>query len=272
MDAAVTAPWWSQGFTVLDIESTDKDPETALTASICFGLMRAADASMQVRTALVAVDMPAEASAVNGLTTEQLRAEGGKPAEVLDDFCAEIAVCLTAGMPLVIMNAPYDLTVLDRDCRRNGVPTITDRLEGRPLAPIIDPGVLDKKVIKYRRRVSETQGARCLKTLAQVHGVGWDDEQAHTAEYDATRAGRVAWQLMARFPALAAMTLPELHDAQIGWYREQSEGLAAFWRQKANEIEHRAARDDDEAAAEVEKLRTAADGVSLEWPMRTVQK
>jgi DNA polymerase-3 subunit epsilon len=156
-----------------------------------------------VKTGYVQVDMPAEASAVNGLTSEFLSVNGKPAADVLDEFCADVAASLMLRIPVVIMNAPYDLCVLDRDCRRNDVPTISDRLDGAPLGPIVDPLVLDKKVDKYRRRVSETQGARCLKTLAQVHGIGWDDEQAHTAEYDALQAGRVTWALMRRYTALS---------------------------------------------------------------------
>jgi DNA polymerase-3 subunit epsilon len=210
---------------------------------------------------------------VNGLTTERLMAAGKPSADVLDEFCADIAASLALGVPVVIMNAPYDLCVLDRDCRRNGMPTISDRLDGTPLGPIVDPAVLDKNAVKFRRRVSPTQGARCLKTLCQVHGVGWDDDLAHTAEYDALQAGRVVWQLMRRFPALAALTLDELHEAQVDWYAEQSESLAQYFRRSANEAEYRASRatnDAERAIAlqDMETLRAKADGVRLDWPMR----
>jgi DNA polymerase-3 subunit epsilon len=273
MDAVVTAAWWEQGMAVLDTETTARDPEEALLASICFALIRPAERAVEMRSALVDVEMPEEASKVNGLTTERLRAEGGKAAEVLDVYCGDIALALHRGIPLVIMNAPYDLTVLDRDARRHGIPTISERLDGRPVAPVVDPGVLDKRVVKYRRRVSEDQGARCLKTLAQVHGVGWDDDLAHTAEYDAMQAGRVVWQLMRRFPLLAQFTPEQLHVEQICWYREQAEGLAAYWFKQANELEHQAGRVSDDAErttllGDAEQLRQRADGVSTEWPLR----
>jgi DNA polymerase-3 subunit epsilon len=265
--------WWEQPFTVLDTETSSANPEEARVGSICRAVIDPKAKAKDVTNALIAIEMPAEASAVNGLTTEQLMAEGKPAADVLDEYCAEIAAVLLLGQPVIIANAPYDLTVLDRDCRRNGVPTLEDRLDGRPIAPILDPIVLDKKVEKFRRRVSPTQGARCLKTLAQVHGVGWDDELAHTAEYDALQAGRVAWQLMRRYPRLAAMSLDELHEAQVGWYAEQAESLAQFFRKKANQAEFEARRtnsDEDRAAflADAEKIRADADGVTLDWPMR----
>lgn len=265
--------WWQQGFVVLDTETDSTDPERARLGSICRAVVDPAAKSTDVRTSYVAIEMPEAASEVNGLTTDFLAAEGKPSADVLDEYCADLAAALVLGTPVVIMNAPYDLTVLDRDCRRNSVPTISDRVAGAPLGPIVDPGVLDKKVEKYRRRVSETQGARCLKTLAQVHGVGWDDGLAHTAEYDALQAGRVAWQLMRRYPLLARMSLQELHEAQVGWYAEQAESLAQFFRKKANQVEFEAQRTADVAEratllADVQKIRDDAEGVTLDWPMR----
>jgi DNA polymerase III subunit epsilon len=265
--------WWERPFTVLDTETTSADPEQAQVASICRAVIDPKTKSKDVINALIRVEMPAEASAVNGLTTEQLMAEGKPSADVLDEYCAELAAVLLLGQPVIIANAPYDLTALDRDCRRNSVATLQERLGGRQIAPILDPIVLDKRVEKYRRRVSPTQGARCLKTLAQVHGVGWDDELAHTAEYDALQAGRVTWQLMRRYPRLAEMTLNELHMGQVGWYAEQSESLAQFFRRSANEAEHNAGRTADGAEretflADAESLRAKAEAVSLDWPIR----
>lgn len=265
--------WWEQSFMVLDTETSSANPEEARVGSICTAVIDPAAKSKSVSNALVAIDMPEGASAANGLTTEQLMAEGKPSADVLDEYCGELAASLALGVPLVIMNAPYDLTVLDRDCRRNSVPTISDRLDGAPLGPIVDPGVLDKKVEKYRRRVSESQGARCLKTLAQVHGIGWDDELAHTAEYDALQAGRVAWALMKRYPLLAGLSLAELHEAQVGWYAEQAESLAQFFRRSGNEAKHNAERATDDAERETllsdaRRLHESAAGVALDWPMR----
>lgn len=265
--------WWEQGFVVLDTETDSANPEQARLASICRAVINPAAKTKDVRTSYVAIEMPAEASVVNGLTTEFLMAEGKPPADVLDEYCADLSASLALGVPVIAMNAVYDLTVLDRDCRRNGVPTISDRLDGAQLGPIVDPLILDKKVDKYRRRVSETQGARCLKTLAQVHGIGWDDELAHTAEYDALQAGRVAWALMRRYPQLAAMSLSELHEAQIRWYAEQAESLAQFFRKKANQIEFEAKRTTDAGerdvlVADAVALHGSATGVTLDWPLR----
>jgi DNA polymerase-3 subunit epsilon len=268
----VTA-WWEQGFVCVDTETDSTNPEEARVASICRAVVNPATKSTDVSTAYCAIEMPEAAGKVNGLSTEFLMHDGKPAADVLDEYCADIAAAVALGTAVVICNAPYDLTVLDRDCRRNGVPTISDRLGSAPLAPIVDPITLDKKVEKFRRRVSPTQGARCLKTLAQVHGVGWDDELAHTAEYDALQAGRVAWQLVRRYPRLAAMPLAELHEAQVGWYREQSLSLQAFFYKSGNQAEPDAdrARDDEERESlltKAEELRQKAEGVTTDWPLR----
>lgn len=279
MDAIVTAAglWWRGPLAALDTETTSTDVETTRILSICLALIHpdAADPAnrLDLRSQIInpGVEVPAEAAAVNGLTTERVRAEGKPPADVLDTYVADVAMAIRAGSPLIVMNAPFDLTILDRECRRLGLPTLDDRLNGL-LAPVIDPSVLDKKLIKYRRRVSDTQGARCLKTLAQVHNVGWDDQAAHTADYDAVQAARVVYQICARYPAVGEASALQLHSLQVGWYAEQARDLAAYWYRKANEIDHQTRRADagvrEEALAEVAELRRRADGVTFDWPMR----
>jgi DNA polymerase-3 subunit epsilon len=69
------------------------------------------------------------------------------------------------------------------------------------------------------------------------------------------------------------MSLAELHEAQVGWYAEQAESLAQFFRKKANQTEFEAKRTADAGEREVllddaNKVRASADGVTLDWPMR----
>lgn len=232
----MTAKWWQGAMASLDSETTGVDLEHDRLVEICFALIRptapsAAD-RVTIRKAIVdpGIEVPAEAAAVHGYTTERVRAEGRPPAEVLDVFAADVALAVRSGTPLVVMNAPFDLTILDRECRRHGLPTVTDRLDGQPLAPVIDPLVIDTFVVPRRRRVSPTQGARQLKTLAQVWGVGWDDAMAHAAEYDALQAARVVWQICQRTPEIAAMSSMQLHRAQVGWRRVQQASFADWLR------------------------------------------
>jgi DNA polymerase-3 subunit epsilon len=246
----------------LDTETTGTNVEEARIAQIAFAVIRptAPDRADRVRThtALInpGIPMPDEAAAINHLTTELLQAEGGDPATVLDLYLADITLAIVAGLPLIVMNATFDLSILDREARRHGLPTITDRLDGRPLAPVIDPLVLDKELVKKRRRVSDTQGARQLKTLCQVWQVGgkseeavhWDDAMAHAAEYDAMQAARVVWRMCEKSRRLAAMSPMQLHELQVKWAAQQALDLADWFRSKG----------------ETEKAAT----VSTAWPVR----
>lgn len=278
--------WARRPVFVLDTETTGVDVETALVASVSAGRMNLrAPYEAEIVTSYIAVDMPAEAGAVNGLTTEFLAEKGSPAADVLEDFAELCARELAVGTPLVIANAPYDLTVLDRECRRNGVASISERLHVSPdpsarverrLGPVIDPIVLDKRLVKFRRRVSKEQGARCLKTLCQVHGVGWDDELAHTSEYDARQAGAVLAALLVRFPLLRSHTLPDLHDSQVRWYADQSVSLRGYFAGEATKRRQLSAQahrvGDGEAIgrldAEALEWDAKAAGVDTAWPVR----
>ena len=293
--------WPPAAMATLDIESTGVNVETARTVEICLSLI-VPGRPTDVRHAIVnpGVEIPQEAIDVHGITNELARAKGRAPAEALDLFLGDVALAIRSGMPLVIMNAPYDLTVLDRDARRHDVPTLSDRLDGE-IAPVLDPLVLDKRCIKYRRRVSDTQGARQLKTLCQVYGVPWDDEQAHGAAYDALQAARVVWRIgqwsqksaeelaamwvgpfdppkpmhrndVQAFRSLGRLDLAGVHAEQVAWYRAQTEDFAQWLRRAANELEHQADSADDEEQREIlrrEHAETLAriDGLRFDWPM-----
>lgn len=259
--------WWHGGMASLDTETTSTDIETARVAQIAFAVIRPTAPTLAervvMRNALInpGIPMPDEAAAINHLTTELLQEKGGDPATVLDPYLTDIAHALIAGLPLVIMNACFDLTILDREARRLGLPTIVDRLDGRPLAPVIDPLVLDKWLVKFRKNIydeqgNKKQGARQLKTLCQVWQVGgsapesvhWDDEMAHTADYDTMQTARLVWRMCEREPRIARLTPVELHEKQVGLAHTQALDLAAWFRKQGEDAK--------------------ADGVFTDWPMR----
>lgn len=288
----------------IDTETTDKEPELARIIDIAAAYVTPGQ-PLDLRQSYVnpGVPVPAESTKVHGLTDEFIQREGKPAAEVLDLFLGEIALAMHRGAVLVIQNARYDLTVLDREAARLGLPSLSDRLGGR-VAPVADPIVLDKRLIKYRKRVSDTQGPRVLKTLAWVYGVGWDDEQAHGAAYDAVITARVLWKMAGWcelprkvllkkrtclsaawkkvmpedadwFGAVARMSPMQLHDAQVGWAAEQAEGLADHWRSQVVEKRELAGRDDppgDEALDVDERRQVLLDEADeLEQQAATVR-
>jgi DNA polymerase-3 subunit epsilon len=275
----------------IDTETTDKQPEEARVIDIAAAYVTPGE-PLDLRQAYVnpGMPIPPESTEVHGITDEFIEANGKPAAEVLDLFLGEMALAVRRGAVLVIQNARYDLTVLDREAGRLGIPSLSDRLGGA-VRPVVDPIVLDKRLIKFRSRVSDKQGARVLKTLAQIYGTPWDDEQAHGASYDALVTARVLWkmagwcalprpQLMRKqtcgsaawkkvrpedadwFEQVAAMSPQKLHEAQVGWAAEQAEGLSTHWRGQAAEKRELAGRDEppgDEALNVDERRKVLLD-------------
>lgn len=164
------------------------------------------------------IEIPAGAAQVHGITTEKARADGRPAAEVIGEVLAALGQAIAHGLPVVAMNARFDLTLLDREARRYGLDPLPAGF------PVVDPYVIDKAVDRYRR------GSRKLVDLCTHYEVLIGD--AHTADADAIAACRVAWRQGQRYERLAAMSLDELYTAQIGWAADQAASLQAFLRQK----------------------------------------
>ena len=171
------------------------------------------------------VDIPEAATAVHGVTTEKAKTEGQDAAEGIAELVAGLTQVVLAGTPLVIMNAPYDLTLLDREARRYGVQPLTD-VVGDELR-VVDPRVIDKHLDMYRR------GKRTLTDLCRHYGVKLDG--AHSADADAIAACRVAWRLGNVFPQLAELSLDDLHKTQAGWHTEWAADFQAHLRGKGQQ-------------------------------------
>ncbi|WP_055696536.1 exonuclease domain-containing protein [Streptomyces silaceus] len=225
--------WHLGRMAAFDLETTAADPETARIVTACVVQLGGGQPlSPATWVADPGVEIPDEAAKIHGYTTERARAEGRPAAEVVEEITAALGQVLAYGIPIVAMNARYDLTVLDRECRRHGLETLLDRYVDDVIWPVIDPFVIDKHVDRFRR------GSRTLTALCQHYKVKLDG--AHDSAADAIAAARVAWRLGATRPELATMDVEALHHAQIEWAREQAEGLAAYFRKTPGK-EHQAA-------------------------------
>jgi len=188
------------------------------------------------------IEIPEGAAKVHGITTERARAEGRPAAEVVEQLVAALAECVLAGLPVVAMNASFDLTILDRETRRHGVQPLIDIVGGD--LRVIDARVLDKKVDPYRR------GGRKLEDLCRHYKVALDG--AHSADADAIAACRVAWKIAVQEPRIGSASLDDLHKWQIAWARQQAESLADYFRRTPGK-------------------ESWADGVRTEWPLIPAQ-
>lgn len=218
-------PWAQAGMVGFDLETTGVDPATAriMTASTVY-VRPGQPPTTRDWLADPGCEIPAEATAVHSITTEHARTHGRPHAEVVNDAISTLLGYARDGVPLVIFNAPYDLTVLDRRAVEHGQPTlIATALDLRLPVLIIDPLVIDRRMDPYRK------GPRKLTHLCQqVYDIPLTDSEAHGSAADALAACRLAWRLAQRYPQVGRMSLGELHDNQVRWYAEWATKFRAY--------------------------------------------
>lgn len=202
---------WADGpLFAFDLETTGRDPHTASIVSASLIDMRTNESWEWL--VCPEQEIPAEAVAVHGISTEYARAHGKPRAEVVADmhriFTSRVSGCVVAH------NAPYDLTIFARECEQFGF-TI-------PALSVIDTLVVDKHVEPFRK------GPRTLDSVANRWGIVLDN--AHNATADARAAGLIALAIADAFPELAHMSAQQIHDAQKEWKKEQAASLQKYLR------------------------------------------
>lgn len=220
---------WRDGICALDLETTAPDPELARIVTCCFGIGSADGWDARTWLFRQGEPIPPEATAIHGITTEVANEHGDDPREALLEITDQLSVAWASGYPVAIYNAPYDLTVLERESRRHG-------LTFEVVGPVIDPLVCDKALDRFRR------GSRKLIDVARHYGVTLDESDAHGAEADALATCRLAWKLAPKLPSDRA----ELASWQRDQYREQRLSFADYRRRRGEPL-------DDE---------------STDWPLR----
>lgn len=167
------------------------------------------------------VDIPPGASAVHGISTEHAREHGSEPREALAQIADHLHQALIDEIPVVGFNVSFDLTLLESELARHGLPTLAARL-GRPLSPIIDPLVLDRGLDRYRR------GKRTLEFLCEHYGVPTGD--LHDAGEDVRATLGVLSAIASQYAEITVLALEELHAWQVTKHREWAENFNS-WRQ-----------------------------------------
>ncbi len=225
--APPTAHRWCDGTLVgFDLETTGTDPATAriVTAALVY---QHADGTTGERSRTWLVDpglpIPAAASAVHGITTAHARDHGVPAATAVPEILAALAEVWRAGLPLVVFNACYDLTLMDAAARRHGLPPLA-AMPGWPQALVVDPLVIDRGVDRYRR------GKRTLQAAAAHYGV--TATAAHSADGDALAACSVARAIGGAHQHVGAAELAALHAMQIEWSRQWAVSFQAYLRSR----------------------------------------
>ncbi|MFJ8534877.1 3'-5' exonuclease [Streptomyces sp. NPDC093591] len=223
------ACWYEGPLAAFDTETTGVDVETDRIVSAAVVVQDAPGTRPRVTRWLVnpGVPVPEAATAVHGLTEEHLQRNGRWPAPVMHEIAEELAGQATAARPIVVMNAPFDLTLLDRELRRHRASSLDQWFETTPLL-VLDPRVLDKHLDRYRK------GRRTLTDLCAHYGVTLDG--AHDAAADALASLEVVRAVGRRFAArLERLSPAELHTLQAVWHAAQARGLQAWFARSGSE-------------------------------------
>jgi DNA polymerase-3 subunit epsilon len=201
-----------------DTETTGvrTEADRIVTAAL---VCRRADGSREAATWLInpGVEIPAQATAVHGITTAKAQAEGAEPAGALEQIAGRLAELLTQGFAVLAFNASFDLRILETELARHGLASLEQRLGG-PVAAAIDPLVIDRGVDRYRR------GKRKLSDLMAVYGVEPTDN-LHDALEDVRQSIAVFDAIEAQYPEVASMDLAALHQWQCAKHREWADNF-----------------------------------------------
>lgn len=211
--------WWEGTLATLDTETTGTDPEQDRMVTGCLDIYGPSnDLDLSLRTVVnPGILIPAAATEVHGYTTEKVQEIGADPVEALLQIEQGLQHVAQYKIPLVIYNAPYDLTLLDREFRRHLQRPL-------PLAyPVIDPMVLDKHVDRY---VSGS-GQRKLEPTARRYGVEVDDW--HTADADAYAAMAIARRMGEKYEQTLPADLRELWRLQVRLKQGQAADLQNYF-------------------------------------------
>ena len=208
----MTTTWLGRTMYSLDTESTGLDTESARVVTLTLG-RSTSPGHWSPKSYLLdpGVEIPAEATAVHGITTEHAQKEGMQPGHALHEVWLWLTQIATGRTPLVIFNAPYDLTLLDREFRRH---------LGEPLPT----GLIVLDTLVLFRRFDWTTGGRSLSKLAERHGITFP---AHDAEADALASLRLLHILAGLSDLLPLIEPHVLHEAQRGWWTQQQDTAEA---------------------------------------------
>lgn len=215
--------WFEGPLAAFDTETTGVDVERDRIVSAALVAQDTAGGRVRVTRWLVnpGVPVPPAATGIHGLTDDHLQRNGRWPAPVMDEIARALTESCATGRPLVVMNAPFDLTLLDRELRRHRASSLAGYLDGAPMR-VVDPRVLDKHLDRYRK------GRRTLTALCARYEVALDG--AHDAAADATASLELVRAVCRRFShRLERLSPSELHALQATWHAAQARGLEAWF-------------------------------------------
>lgn len=212
---------WSLGPLMgLDTETTSAQPQWAriMTSAIVLDIPGQDTQSWEW---ICDPGIPAElgAIAVHGINDEYVQTHGQKPDVVIREMLSILtALWRQYECPLVTVNAPFDLTLIDREMRRLNMGTLDD-IE---LPPIIDTLCCDRRLDPYRR------GRRTLTATLAAYGLTISG--AHQAKNDIEASIRLTRKMADQYANFATCDLQVLQELQRIAHKEWCEQYEQYKR------------------------------------------
>lgn len=211
------AKWLTGDALAFDTETTGVDVFNDRIVTACAVLVGKAGAHFRGRWLLnPGVPIPEAATAIHGVTNIKAQQDGVAPQHVLPAVRQTLSDAWREGMPVIVMNAHFDLTLVQAEFERYGVEPLT-------IGPVLDPLVIDRALDPYRK------GKRTLSALAAHYGVKQDG--AHSSDGDALTAARIIWK-QAQEPRIAGHTLEEMQEWQRRQHAEWAGQFEVYLRQQ----------------------------------------
>ncbi|MFD9813639.1 3'-5' exonuclease [Streptomyces sp. NPDC059080] len=211
--------WYDGPLAAFGVGTTGDDPETDRIVAAALAVQETPGASPALTCWLISpgVETPEAATAAHGLTAGHLARRGRWPAPAVDEIARALSSQAASGRPVAVLDAPFTLTLLDREATRHRATSLTGYLGSHPLH-VLDPLVLDTHLDRYRK------GARTLPGLCAPYDVKPSDSghgTGRTAD-DVLTVLELVRALGRRFAARLARLRPdELHTLQTTWYEAQ---------------------------------------------------
>jgi DNA polymerase III subunit epsilon len=200
--ASKTKARWSDGVLAgLDTETTGVNPQEdrMVTAAIVISDPRHAENVVYEWLIDPGVPIPLDATAIHGVSTEHAQTHGISPVKAIQEILDVLSTL--EDVPLIMVNAPFDLTLLDSEIRRHDIG------DGLSMPHrIVDTLILDRTLDPWRR------GRRTLTAVAASYGLAIHG--AHQAAGDVDCSLRLARAMARKFPQLANADLDALQDIQ----------------------------------------------------------
>ena len=215
--------WSTRPLVCVDFETTGVDPFTDRVVQVA-AVSVAPDGSAEDEWTTIVnpgIEVPDEAAAVHGITTERARTEGTFLVSAFATLAPIVRKAAIGGQAVCIYNARFDWPLAICEAERAGIDWPTG-------VGIVDPYLIDRMCDRFR------PGKRKLTLVSEHYRVPLDDEDAHGALADATAAGRVMWALLESYPSIARHSLASVMLRQIKGHEVDRQRFVSWMRSNAD--------------------------------------